>query len=551
VNAIQKQLMQGFASASKVEISKPEISGAIESYVETGRGKLPGPVHLLNWDANSIHGFVFGTTNAAGIRGASTILKEIDKDLNSGAALGLQREQVLFAGGGSGMAVVAADKVEAVTDALHRIFARRTLIATCSAASVVLDHHPFAERVVEVSRRLAKWRLEFGPDAEPMVPFFAERCEVCGRRAAACEKRRLAGPRKECGPCGQAIDRGNPKDADEVQDFQEIADEKQGGYYAVLYADGNGVGKIIADLRSPLQFATFSRELNALLEAAFEAVKERYGLKEEQRTVTATRAHQLPICAGDDLVAILPGEIAVQAARDLLEEFEQRVRASAALRQLKVAGLALSAGVAIGPVRLPVRHLLSEAEALLKKAKQRHYRRDEPGSGVSAVDFAVVRDGSPRAASTPSQRWAQGNDQEPLTSGRPYTLTELQHFSARHGAVRSAKIGKSQLYAVNRYAAAGPAQLRNHMLYQVGRDENWRQLLEQMEDAEMVTKMAAEKAEHKGSRQAPRQTQEASSECMTAQRTMAQVLPTYGERRVFDFGDMLELHRLWVEEEVP
>jgi hypothetical protein len=505
---LEEDLLAGFARA--LGVSEDD---ALRAYVRDGRGAPRGAARLVAWDANSIHAFVFDTTNATGIRGASGVLSGIDDGLRDGSALGLARGQVLFAGGGSGLAVVAAGEAEACKRVLHGIFARETRSATCTAADVPLieGEDGFNERVRAAGRELGRQRVLTGPDAEPAVPFFALRCQVCGRRAAAHrpirgEERR---ERPECEPCFQSIERGKKlsKGQREAKGFEEIADAGGKGFYAVLYLDGNGIGKKITGLRSPLDYAKFSRALRDVLRASFEGIGKRYRLGDRL---------QLPICGGDDLVAILPGEVAVPFTRDLLGELERAADADPSLRG---EGIGAAAGVAIGKVSFPIRHLLSEAEALLVTAKRRAYG----GAARSALSFAVVTDGSPRSETVEPERWARTADAL-LLSGRPYTLREFQTFSSRLDTIKNVMkdgdIGRTQLHALHAQALLGPRQLRNHVLYQIGRWEEWQQL---------VIRLGG------GEESLPRDPDACAD----------QIAPRYGERRVFDIADMIELLPHW------
>ena len=191
---------------------------------------------------------------------------------------------------------------------------------------------------------------------------------------------------------------------------------------------------------------------------------------------------------------------------------------------LKSADLPLgaSAGVAVSHVKFPVRHLLSEAEGLLKLAKQRVYK--ERGEVRSALDFSVITDGSPRAESVVPERLLE-KPPAILRSGRPYSLDELETFSDRFRSVREARpgLGKSQLYALLRHFENGPAQLRSQILYQIGRRPEWQELVKNMGKREDVLANA--------------------DLCVEA------VVPKYGGKAVFDFADMLDLFGHWKEGE--
>jgi hypothetical protein len=519
--SLERDLVAGFGSA----LGAP-ADDALGTYIRQGSGLPGGGARLLAWDANSIHAFVFDTQNATGIRGASDMLRGIDEDLHQGRHLGLAPGQVLFAGGGSGVAVVASRDVEECKRRLHRLFAQETRIATCTAADVDLGEgeEGFDSRVRALGRELARQRLLIGPDAEPSVPFFLARCQVCGRRAAALEKRRgeEGGTRLECQPCHDRIQRGKGKirRENEPTGFEDIADAQGKGFYAVVYLDGNGIGRTITGLKSPLDYASFSEAIDRVLRGSFETLTKRYELGELAEEREGKGRYQLPICGGDDVVAILPGEVAVPFTRDLLTLLEDAADGEPALGASRIGA---SAGIAIGKVSFPVRHLLAEAEALLTTAKRRVY--DDP-LVRSALSFAVVTDGSPRSESVEPERWKRAPE-ELLLSGRPYSLRELATFSRRFRRVKKAgKVGRTQLYALHSHAILGPRQFRNHVLYQIGRREEWQDLVVDLAEA--------------GDRKAL---------LGDPSRCAEQFAPDYSGRRVFDVADMVDLLRHWREPE--
>lgn len=517
-------LVLGFARALGVA-----PNDQIRRYVSEGQGSIPGGACLLAWDANSVHGYVFDTTNATCIRGASARLRGIDEELLRGGALGVSKEQILYSGGGSGMAVMSRARAEASEAILHWAFAEKTLTATCTTAVVGLGEgeESFRGKIDEVFRTLSQNRFLISPDAEPVVPFFAERCRVCGRRAASQLARRSAAPdgRLECEPCYQRIQTGRQSRhfENEPSDFEDIVDRK--GFYAVVYVDGNGVGRLLSELKKPLEYAGISREVDRLLRTSVRQLAEDYGLHSVEEEGEGESAlprkrqgrYQLPICGGDDLVAILPGEVAVPFARDLLRAIQDGSDASPVLQGAR---LGAAGGAAISHVKFPVRHLLSEAESLLDLAKKRVYQ--EPGEVRSALSFAVITDGSPRAESMKLERLEAGRPGAVLLSGKPYSLDELETFSTRFRSFRGASMGKSQLYALLRSAQGGPAQLRSQILYQIGRRQEWRTLVETLAP------------DRKG-------LLEDADACVEA------VVPRYGGRPVFDVADMLDLYDHWQE----
>jgi len=512
---LRNELVRGFALALGVAADE-----AVVRYVTEGRGGLEGrAVELLRWDANSVHGYVFDTGNASVIRGASHVLKSLDAELKTGKRLGLDPAQVLFAGGGGGVAVVAADRVAGLTDALHRLYVRRTQAATCTVASVRLEAEGehFGQRMAALHWQLARQRARCGADAEAPVPFFAHRCQVCGRRAAATEVRRGLEhrQRKECSPCFERIEagKGHVQSEQEASDYEELASAD--GTIGVIYLDGNRIGTTISQLKSPLAYASFSVAIERAMKEAFTRVAERYALVEEGAGGSGQQ-YQMPIAGGDDRVLIVAGDVAVPLARDFLAAFQRAADSDAFLHGVSGGPIGAAAGIAVGKVKFPIRHLLEEAEALLESAKQRVY-----ADGVRcALDFAVVDDGTPRRASAPAARFAA--DGSPmLLSGKPYSLEEFVRFSDRRRVICES-LATTQLHALRRYAQAGPWQLRNHVLFQIGRHQSWREL-------------ACALAENGD----PLRDPDAAFDVFVPR--------DGGGQRTFDVADMIELQRNWRE----
>lgn len=511
------RLVAGFALA---------LAGAEEAelraYVRAGAGRMPPGASLFHWDANSVHGYVFDTTNASVIRGASGILKQLDAELAVGKGIELQPSQILYAGGGAGFGVVRTDEVPAITARLHDLLARRTRVATVTTTAVpLLPGQSFAESVGRAGRSLARERGLRSPDAESAVPFFAERCAICGRRAAAELKKRTSGPRLECAPCGERVEtaKGLVARGGEADNFDDLKDFD--GFYAVLYLDGNGIGRTIQTLESPWAYYRFSRALAELIRNGFAKVAKRYGLQEEG---AQGGTYQLPISGGDDLVAILPANVAVPLARDLLAYLEQEAEACEILRGRSIGACA---GIALAKSGFPIRHLLLEAEALLKVAKRRVYAGDE--TVRSALTYALVLDGSPRAESVEPERFQLPADAL-LRSGLPYSLPEFERFSERLRTFQAATggVGRSQLHAMLRFGQAGPNQLRNHALYQIARHPEWLSLVRKLAGAAPEAVLGADAA-------------------------FEQIAPHYGKPRIFDLPDLLPLLEHWQEPpmEVP
>ena len=514
---LKDRLIRGFETALGIR-----DNAAVVAYVETGQGALPGEASVIVWSIDSIHSYVFDTGNAAAIRGASQILEDFDKRTAEGreardSILPIAPEQILYCGGGGGMAVVASSEVEAVEAALHRAVTLKTLSATCSFAAAPLSIGSFRQLKSVVYQRLSRYRTLAGTDATVPMQFFELPCQVCGRRAAAVNSpRKNFANRQECILCQHRIEvaRKDISEGAESLDFEKI--EAASGELGVIYLDGNRMGDTLAALASPFDYARFSSALNDCLSKVVDDAIEAYELKIDPKG--KERGFQVPIQGGDDLVMIVPGDVAVPMARDLLKDFENATDANTDLDELRQRPLGASAGVAVG--RLPIRHLLDEAEAFLESAKNRTYRDEKTRS---CLDFGVISDGQPRRSGHVAPRLAAKKGTSLLFSAKPYDLRELESFSERRARIQDAKTGiaPSQLHACRRMAEAGPNQLRNHLLYQIGRHEGWKKLVCDLAKSEKPLTDPDE--------------------------AFSTLVPSFGDQPVFDIADMLEFDGLWRE----
>lgn len=515
------KLLVGFAEA--LGDQGGEAGEAIERFVTHGDGELPGETWLLGWDANSVHGYVFGTGNAMAIRGASKVLKELDEDTKKGEVLDLRAEQILYAGGGGGIAVVSREQAEWLPARLHELFAKRSRVATCSVAKRAIDGSPFGEQVGRLRRAMARERALDGPDPEGPVPFFARLCEVCGWRAAAGEPKRGEGAasigRAECEACRLAIERGkeDTDNKDENLQFDDIASSD--GLLGVVYLDGNGIGNTISGLQAPLAYACFSEAIEELFRRSFEGVRRAHRLRDSGGEANAEpSSFQNPIAGGDDWILIVPGAVAVPLARDFLAALEEESDIDPVLKALGVGPIGAGAGVALGKKSMPIRQLIVESEELLKSAKQRIYAKRDGDSPVrSALDFGRVDDGVARRADSPAAR----NDERRsslLLSGKPYSLDELRSLSERRPHWEA--MPSSQLHSVLRVAASGPHQLRNYLLYQVARLSTWQTLAKALGGEGVLA---------------------------DPERLFDALVPPEAEGRCLEVGDLIELAGHWTE----
>jgi len=198
-------------------------------------------------------------------------------------------------------------------------------------------------------------------------------------------------------------------------------------WFAVVHADGNGLGKIFLNFEQYSgaknnrdyvnKLRHFSLALEDATENAFrESLKVLGKLKEEnfQRKAQNNKGEILPIVplvlGGDDLTVICNGEYALEFTRVFLKEFEQQTAREDIHRGIipQIAQqsnycprLSACAGIAITKPHFPFHNSYTLAEELIKQAKtvkERLYistdNKEKIPYPCSAMDFHVVYDAS-------------------------------------------------------------------------------------------------------------------------------------------------------------
>lgn len=134
--------------------------------------------------------------------------------------------------------------------------------------------------------------------------------------------------------------------------LKEIGGEPN-SYLAVLVADGDRMGAAIADLGLPDAHREFSNKLAGFANAAKRVVESHNGV--------------LVYAGGDDVLAFLPVDKALQCARDLHGEFEDALKN---YKNDKGKSPTLSVGIAIGHFMENLEDLLEYGRAAEKAAKK-------------------------------------------------------------------------------------------------------------------------------------------------------------------------------------
>ncbi|NMC20537.1 MAG: type III-B CRISPR-associated protein Cas10/Cmr2, partial [Thermogutta sp.] len=151
-------------------------------------------------------------------------------------------------------------------------------------------------------------------------------------------------------------------------------------YVAVLVADGDRMGELIADLKSPDDHRAFSRSLASFAQKADDIVMEHYGF--------------LVYAGGDDVLAFLPVDQCLACAAALREAFLESLKA--------YPKASLSVGIAVG-------HFMENLEDLLEYGRAAEKAAKDPDRDGLAVHL-YKRGGAPIRTRA---RWTKPPQEQP------------------------------------------------------------------------------------------------------------------------------------------
>ena len=475
------------------------------------------PLALVAFDTPGVHDYVFRVRRPVDIAGGSHLVAAFtDHERARQAKIrsvwqvlsqeGHPRGAMVFAGGGRGLAVVAAHRAASLRSAVEAVLADATRgdLETITAELSVWpeDLGPaavgandgsatsrYAAALSVLMGRLARERSRrerFGETVDAKTT----RCSACRRRVAT-EERRKTGE-WICAPCAGRRKLGGElkRHADEAKTFQDLvgADDPR---LAVLYADGANVGAAFQDIDSMARH----RALSEAVENAFDLAVVEILKRKELRDADDRQLCQIPIRGGDDAVLILPAPAAFKAATQLVRSVENAfdlqgnrllrdalAGAPKVLRE-RVARFGVGVGIVFADCHFPVGFLVRYAEELLKSAKRLVHERGVAAAQTdrrvrSAVDYLVLVSGNPLSESIDRLRAVhfrvepQGREPGLRLTDRPFSIEKLEEVLQNAEALRP--VPASQRIAVRQEAFRGIALSRSLWRYQHARAKDGR-----------------------------------------------------------------------------
>ena len=405
--------------------------------------------YLVLIDFPGIKHFVFGTDVASEIRGASAFLErwgkeQIVKEL-TGMAPDHTTWKTIYVGGGSGMFLVEATDAQPLDRSL-RLFAARTAMETEGALSFAWaivpyeDDDSFGLKLAHAHTILSSRRTILdGPRLNTVSLPLLQECSSCSRPGVTSQHKRSSEDDWEwlCPACALKRQEGESlrmsrrvhrdrQESDTWQLLTKAMQEKQpnlesvvpprdlqamaqksgrSGYLGLVYMDGDSMGRALKSLKSPEEYAVFSRGVDSSMRQAFSdavvrlATKGYFGAQHEDDAHT-----ELPLdiflLGGDDLVVVTTANAAVPLAIEVARGFKKRTKqffedhgilraqGSGADDPIPLA-LTASAGVALFKHNIPFHMVIYQAEQLLRSAKRTRSQRTD-GQPEAFIDVANV-----------------------------------------------------------------------------------------------------------------------------------------------------------------
>ena len=462
------------------------------------------PKSLLAFDTDHIKGYVFGTSKLKEIRGASSILDFLNRQLMVNKAKQSGAETI-YANGGSALFLIDTDKAESLGKEIQNLYRERT----GAGASITYAIQPIPEalaqapdiKAVEMPEvlELLRYRLRMAKDGQPangpqrqsgvkdaiMQPShpFLCTCTSCGvayaedtwldnedpdepegRYCRVClikraedtfVKNKLRDTQQAAlsettlwGRILQSLKKHNydlsarPRRPKDFNAFRDFTHGKE--YLGLIYADANSMGKALEEQTSLKKLQNFARVVD---DAVFNAMG--YAIRQHLPVQRVGKEHLFPfdvlLIGGDDIVMVTPADKALQVAATLTEQFHQATE-----RQYT-----LSVSVVLAPVKYPFNLQSTLAEDALKDAKKSGSVSNVSSKSKleqSRVNFIVVTGNT----SLSYKRVYQEMHREPNTfldeqdefyaTMRPYTLSELLWLLEQLKKGNNQHIGRTKLH---------------------------------------------------------------------------------------------------------
>lgn len=344
--------------------------------------------YLLIYDTPSIKKYVFGTEKLKEIRGASAILDHLNRDESLKVlqnSLEAGKVEKIYANGGTAQFIIKDAKEEEIKKAIAKL--KKTYTDnTFDAVKIVCGYAEYDSKNYQKSIRECYFHINKEKNSRfektSDVNSFSKECKSCSNNSANQIFETPDGEKTYlCSVCATKRSYTNSSTWNEFCKSIGITDNKHlrpssfkdiGDDIAIVYADGNAMGKLIKKIDDKNDYEKFARITDSSIrEACYETLAKTFHERESKFPA------DILLLGGDDLIVVIKAKNAVQFAYDVSTRFNElsieKLKDEKADKLLKLTenrGLTISVGISIAKANYPFRILLEQSEELLKLAKK-------------------------------------------------------------------------------------------------------------------------------------------------------------------------------------
>lgn len=493
---------------------------------------------LLSADTDRTQDYVFESSRLPDIRGGSLLLTELNEGwarvaggrpanirgvfyslgLPDGYIDGDPPGCIIYAGGGSLLALVPLDEAEQLAGEIERLYPRETDVATITCFWQEVQEPDMGRfnrlmKVQDLGLKRAKGLKATRPFFETLP--FAQRCRSCGQRSVTTTLTIGRDDHVICAPCRRKHGYGTGenrwywlkkfdvfleetgREADfyalcekenlevatpnDLSDIGAAARGKKSGYIGFVYADGDEVGEYIQSrpkaeeyrqTSERLETATRNSVFQALADTLTPRVIERQAEEAGKEETVCLVPFEIITIGGDDVLLIVPADAALKVAARMSQHFNEAMAEESEKAGYK---LTLSAGVVLAQHHTPVRTLRDLATQLLKHgAKTRRLQTKKAGQAEAGIDFLVLKSQAMLGSDVGELRrkppyFIEEAGNKLLLTHCPYTLSEVNALLADLDALQRTAFPTSQLHLLAGALQKGRQQATLFYQYQITR----------------------------------------------------------------------------------
>jgi len=423
--------------------------------------------YLVLLDTDKIKQYVCSSAILKSIRGASSILAELNEKQAVKNRVESHGGECIFAGGGQVMAEFnSAEKADRFIKEEQAKYNRFNASITGIKEEYV-DNFKNVVNIAQIKLRMVKEKRSYNTQYVSN-PFF-KTCQLCGINPASkikyekfvcisCERKMKHGEAIRKTPkigmiYKKFLDfvKGQPthqewEKAEFTEDLSELGTlSKPENYIGLIYADGNRMGERLLERTSKTDYQELSKAIeNGLQESVFESILEYipnpYGEK------IPKIPFEFIIMGGDDLILLTPAEKAIPIALKTLEKFEEKFDQE---------NFTLSAGVVIAHSKYPISSFTKRGNDLLRSAKVLNKNKwygvkESERQDISTIDYLVVTTPSTNPVDIIREKdlvYTIGDYAHKLTQ-RPITLQKARKVVDTVKEIKRSGLSRSRLYSM-------------------------------------------------------------------------------------------------------